>query len=203
MMTREIITRPEFGSVSMYYSKFNADPYLSNDHYVFNHIIHHLDLARYLLGEITGVEAQSKIINGKSGAFEVHFKAVESGAVGTIQAASMLNEACPMEILDIAGTDGNVVVNNIRDLRYNRTGPRRNIEVLEALKNDGDCLSWNLSNGFGIGAGIYSYLGFEVELDQFIKAVTDGIRPECTIEESVGTMKAMEEVRKTVNRTGS
>jgi predicted dehydrogenase len=202
MMTREIIQRPEFGSVSMYYSKFNSDPYLSNDYYIFNHIIHHLDLARYLLGEIAGIKVQSRIVNGRSGAFEVHFKALETGAVGTIQAASMLNEAYPMEILDIAGTNGNVVVNNIRDLRYNRTGPHRNVETPEPLKNDGDCLSWNLSGGFGVGSGIYSYLGFETELDQFIKAITGGTRPACTIEESIGTMKVMEEVRKAVNGEG-
>jgi predicted dehydrogenase len=196
VLTKEIIRRSDFGAISMYYSKFNANPYHSNDYFIFNHIIHHLDLARFLLGEIADIELRTKIINDRSGAFEVHFTSVESGAIGTIQAASMLNEAYPMEILELSGTGGSVVVNNLRDLRYNRTGPCRNVDVPEPLKNDGDCLSWNLSNGFGIGSGVYSYLGFEVELAEFFNAVRGGARPSCTIEESVGSMKAMEAVRR-------
>ncbi|MDR1903977.1 MAG: Gfo/Idh/MocA family oxidoreductase [Treponema sp.] len=198
-MAREIIRRPEFGRISMYYSKFNADPYGSHEYFIFNHIIHHIDLARYLLGEITDIQARRTIIDEKSGAWEVHFTALESGAVGTIQAASMLNEAYPMERLDIASTGGNVVVDNLRDLRYNRTGPRRDRCFAEPLANDGDCLTWNLSNGYGIGAGIFSYLGFEVELDEFFSALRGGPKPRSTIEECVGTMKAMEAVRRFLN----
>jgi predicted dehydrogenase len=195
LMAHEIIRRPEFGDISMYYSKFNATPYTSNDYFVFNHIIHHLDLARYLLGELEGISVQQKLINGRSGAFAVHFTAKETQAIGTIQAASMLNEAYPMERLDIAGTGGNLVVDNVRDLRYNRTGPQRNKDFAEPLQNTGDCLSWNLSNGYGIGAGIFSYLGFEAEMAEFIAAVQGGPRPGCTIEESLGSMQAMEAVR--------
>jgi predicted dehydrogenase len=200
MMTKEIIHRPEFGAISMYYSKFNASPYASTDYFVFNHIIHHLDLARYLLGEITDVQVQSRLRNDRSGAFAVHFAARESGAIGTIQAASMLEEAYPMERLDIAGTGGNVVADNLRDLRYNRTAPARDIDFARTLDNAGDCLSWNLSAGYGIVRGIFSYLGLEAELEDFIAAARTGSKPSCTIDLCVGTMRAMEKIRQIFSR---
>jgi predicted dehydrogenase len=197
MLTHEIIHRPEFGSVAMYYSKFNANPYGSIDYFVFNHIIHHIDLARYLLGELTGISVQQLSIDENTGAgsFAVHFTAKEGGAIGTIQAAAVLNEAYPMERLDIAGIGGNVVVDNIRDLRYNRSGPRRDVNFSESLKNDGDCLAWNLNSGYGIGAGIFSYLGFEAEISEFLNAVLGGHAPGCTIDRCIGTMQVMEIVR--------
>jgi predicted dehydrogenase len=202
MLTHEIIHRPEFGTIAMYYSKFNANPYGSFDYFVFNHIIHHIDLARYLLGELTDINVQQLSIDANKGAgsFAVHFTAKESGAIGTIQAAAVLSEAYPMERLDIAGAGGNVVVDNVRDLRYNRTGPRRDVNFSEPLKNDGDCLTWNLSPGYGIGAGVFSYLGFEAELHEFFGAAAGGKAPECTIEKCVGTMQVMETVRRIVEK---
>jgi predicted dehydrogenase len=198
ILARDIISRPEFGSVAMYYSKFNANPYGDLDRFIFNHIIHHLDLARFLVGELTDIAVRTRVIDASRGAaaFDITFTAASSGAVGTIQSAGVLSEAYPMERLDIAGTGGNVVVDNVRDLRYNRTGPCRDKNFAQALTDGGDCLTWNLSAGYGIGSGIFSYLGFEAELAEFFTAIVDGKRPACTIDTCVGTMKAMEEVRR-------
>jgi hypothetical protein len=52
-----------------------------------------------------------------------------------------------------------------------------------------------LSGGYGIGAGIFSYLGFEAELAEFFGAVLGKGEPGCTIKQCVGTMKVMEQVR--------
>jgi predicted dehydrogenase len=197
VMANEIIHRPEFGEISMFYSKFNASPYKSNDFFIFSHIIHHLDLARYLLGEIGDLHVQKKIKDDKRGAFAVHFTALESGAIGTIQAASGLYEAYPCERLDIAGFGGaNLVVDNLRDLRYNRSGPRRDNRDVPPLDSNGDCVCWNFNHRYGVSHGIYSYAGFEGEIYDFLDSIRDGKRPLCTIEESIGSMKAMEIVRK-------
>jgi predicted dehydrogenase len=179
----------------MIYTKFNASQYKSTDYFIFNHIIHHIDLVRYLVGEIGDLYFQHKIHHERSGAFALHFTARDSGAVGTIQAASMLEEAYPMERVDIAGTGGNLVVDNLRDLRYNRSGPQRDVNFAQPLENTGDCLAWNPSHGYGVGRGIFSYLGFEPEIAEFVQALLGGPRPSCTIEESVGTMRVMETIR--------
>jgi predicted dehydrogenase len=200
VMAHEIIHRSEFGEISMYYSKFNASPYKSNDFFIFSHIIHHLDLARYLLGEIDDLSVQKKIKDDRRGAFAVHFTAVESGAIGTIQAASGLAEAYPCERLDIASFGGaNLVVDNLRDLRYNRSGPQRDGKIVPPLDSSGDCVCWNFNNRYGVSHGIFSYAGFEGEIYDFLDAVREGRRPLCTIEESVGSMKAMEQVRQALN----
>lgn len=196
ILAKEIIGRPEFGEVAMFYSKFNASRYGSIDYFIFNHIIHHIDLARYLIGELCDITVKKKVVNDQSGAFIVDFTAVESGALGTIQCACMLEEAYPMERLDIVSTGGNVVVDNLRSLQYNRTAPARDRNSAIPLTNGSDCLTWNLSNGYGVGSGIFSYLGFEIELQEFIAAVI-GKSGEfrCSIDKCIGTMEAMEIVR--------
>jgi predicted dehydrogenase len=198
MLAKDIIGRPEFGKATMYYSKFNASVYGSNDYFVFNHIIHHLDLARYLLGEIEVGSVLSKTVNEKSGAFIVNFT-TGHGAIGTIQCASMLEEAYPMERLDIVGTGGNIIVDNLRDLRFNRSAPARDKDYAAPLIDGGDCLSLNLSNGYGLGSGIFSYLGLEAELGRFVSSVLGNAKDAgCSIADCIGTMEAMEAVRKAV-----
>lgn len=42
----------------MYQSQFNTSPYRNDAFFKLNHIIHHLDLARFLLGELEITQVQ-------------------------------------------------------------------------------------------------------------------------------------------------
>jgi predicted dehydrogenase len=194
-LAKDIIASPSFGA-SMYYSKFNASVYGSNDYFVFNHIIHHIDLARFLLGEIKLESTLWKKESDASCASVISFTS-EKGVIGTIQCASMLEEAYPMERLDIAGTGGNVVVDNLKGLRWNRTAPARDKDFASPLLEGGDCLSWNPSHGYGLGNGVFSYIGMEAELAAFAEAIQSGKANGCVaIGDCVGTMSFMEDVRR-------
>lgn len=58
VMAKQIAHRPEFGGIHMFQSQFNASPYKSDAEFKLSHIIHHFDLARFILGEIVLTHAQ-------------------------------------------------------------------------------------------------------------------------------------------------
>jgi predicted dehydrogenase len=191
MMARDAIGRKEFGQPALFYMKFHASPYRSVDYYVFNHIIHLLDTACYMLGKLDNISVLHRVFTPQKGSYIVNFTAA-SGAIGTVQSACMLATPYPMEYLDIAGTGGQeVTVDNLQDVRYNRTGPKRDEIHGLALQDDGDCLSWNASNGHSWGV---DYLGFDAQLDEFYNAVAGGKKIISGIESCVDTMIALERV---------
>jgi predicted dehydrogenase len=197
-LARQVIQSGAFGKASMLYSKFNTKAYRDIDQFVFNHIIHLIDLAVFLLGELEGPSVQKLIHGEHSGALAIHFTAVKSGALCTIQSAAMQDEAYPMERLDVAGTGGNLVVDNWRDFHYDRTGPERDVHFSQPLTNESDSLSWHPAGGYGIGRGIFSYMGFESLLTEFVTAARGEGTFSCTIEDCIPTMQFTDQVRKLV-----
>jgi predicted dehydrogenase len=200
VLAKQVVDSKEFGRVSMIYSKFNTSAYRDTDFFVHNHIIHLIDLTVFLVGELSKPVVQSLIFGPKSGALGIHFTALKSGALCTIQSATDEDEAYPMERLDIAGTGGNLTLDNWRDFHWDRSGPARDIDFKLPLEKHGDCLSWHPAGGYGIGRGIFSYMGFESALDEFIKTALKGGNFSCTIEDCVPTMKFTDEVRKQVKK---
>ncbi|GHT57589.1 hypothetical protein FACS1894109_10110 [Spirochaetia bacterium] len=198
VLAKQVIDGSEFGKVSMFYSKFNTKAYQNLDQFVYNHIIHLFDLAVYLLGELENPSVQKLIYGEHNGALAIHFTAVKSRALCTIQSSATEDEAYPMERLDMAGTGGNLVVDNWRDFHYDRTGPDRDIHFASPLTNSGDALSWHPAGGYGIGRGIFSYMGFEYLLSEFIDAARGMGKFSCTIEDCIPTMRITDEVRRLV-----
>jgi predicted dehydrogenase len=192
LLADEIAKRDEFGKIALYYSKFHSSPYRSVDYFVFNHIIHHLDLAIYLLGDIEDISVRHRVFSDVNAAFDVDFVS-KTGTIGTIQAACLLGEPFPMERLELISAAGrDVIVDNLNDLRYNRSGPRRNVDFSLPLQQDGDCLSWNPSNGYAYG---FDYMGFDAMLADFVKAIRTGERTRCDVADCAVSMRAMEVVR--------
>jgi predicted dehydrogenase len=61
VMAKEIAGRAEFGGVHLYHSQFHANAY-DEAAFPINHVIHHLDLARWLLGEIELTHVQRLVV---------------------------------------------------------------------------------------------------------------------------------------------
>jgi len=200
VLAKQVVNSKEFGKISMIYSKFNTSAYKDIDFFVYNHIIHLIDLTVFLAGELSRPMVQSLIFGPKSGALGIHFTALKSGALCTIQSATDEDEAYPMERLDIAGTGGNLTLDNWRDFHWDRSGPARDIDFKLPLEKQGDCLSWHPAGGYGIGRGIFSYMGFESALDEFVKTASGEGNFSCTIEDCIPTMKFTDEVRKQVKK---
>jgi predicted dehydrogenase len=194
MLAKQTLEKAEFGKPAMLYTKFNTKAYRDLDFFVYNHISHLIDLAVFLLGELSAPVVQTLIRGEHSGAMGIHCTALASGALCTIQSAAMEDEAYPMERLDIAAEGGNLIVDNWRDFYWDRTGPERDRHFDAPLENTGDALAWRPAGGYGIGRGIFSYMGFEALLDEFIRAARGERRFSCTIREVLPTMRFIDQV---------
>jgi predicted dehydrogenase len=197
VMAKQIAQRPEFGGVQMFQSQFNASPYKSDADFKLSHIIHHFDLARFILGEIELTHAQRISLDETIGhtqvGYTISFRS-ESGAIGSIQSASILDEMYPMERLELLGNKQNIVVDNIRNLVYNRPqGYRRDHYKPYDLVDGGDALVWNSSLGL---YPRFSYYGYEDQMVYFIDSLVNGRKPEPNFADTVRTMRLLDDLDK-------
>jgi predicted dehydrogenase len=189
-MAKQVASRSEFGGVRMYHSQFHATPYRSDELLRINHIVHHLDLARFMLGEIALTHVDRLKIDDRRVAYNISFRA-ETGAIGTIQSASMLNELYPVERLELIGGGRNLIVDNIKSFVYNRSSSvKQDFQPIE-LTHDSDALVWNPSHGY---YPRYSHHGYENELRHFFDCLRKGASPEPGIEDSIKTMELLDDL---------
>ena len=190
-MLKRIVESEEFGRKTMYLAKYNASGYKSEEFYIFNHIVHHLDLARYLLGEITLSYVDRVRVNDRQVGFHINFRS-ESGAIGTIQSGSLQYIEYPMERVEVTGVGTNAILDNIKRLEYNRPTTKKRTAA-EALLRDGmDTLSWNHNHGNLIENDLN---GFKDEIETFVECVRTKKAPSETFADSVHTMRALERLR--------
>lgn len=189
-MAKEITKRKEFGGVMMYLAKYQASAYSSEKHFVFNHIVHHLDLARFFLGEIKDLHIYRIRINNTQVGYNISFEA-ESGCIGVIQSGSLQNMSYPLERVEITGTGTNVIVDNIKKLEYNRPGTSKDRFENAKLMDGNDALVWKINHG---DLPNNDYYGFFDELRYFTECVSSNKRPVYDMEDTVKTMELLERV---------
>lgn len=145
-------------------------------------LIHHLDLMRYLLGEIDSIDAQRiEKADGMTG-YHIRFRSV-SGCMGFLQSASLQCEAYPVERVEITGDGCCVTADNVKTLQYNRPVSAKTEK--NPLLGEHDSLCWNYNQGH---SSMYGHYGYERELADFVEAVQEGSRPENTFDDICGTM---------------
>ncbi len=189
-MAKEISQRAEFGDILMYQSQFNTSPYRNDAFFKLNHIIHHLDLARFLLGELEITHVQRVALNERMVGYTISIRS-EKGAIGTIQSGSLLDEMYPIERLELIGNRRNIVVDNVKSLVYNRPPQPKDKFKPYTLTDGGDSLTWNMSHGL---YPRFSYHGYEDEIYYFLTCVREGRSPEPSIADSVNTMKLLDQL---------
>ncbi|WP_274653151.1 Gfo/Idh/MocA family protein [Paenibacillus humicola] len=190
-MAKEISSRSEFGGIRMYQSHFNTSPYRDEAFFKINHVIHHIDLARFMLGEIRLTHVERVSLSERMVGFAISLRS-EGGAIGTIQSGSLLDELYPMERLELIGSRRNIVVDNVKSLVYNRPPVERKDKFQPfTLAEGGDALVWNPSHGF---YPRISYHGYEDEIHHFISAVAENRKPEPCIDDSVETMRLLDQL---------
>lgn len=189
-MAKEIVGREEFGEAVLYMAKYHASAYPSESYFVLNHVIHHLDLARFLLGEIREIQGERVSVDAEHMGYHIRF-VTEKGGLGFIESSSFQREDYPMERVEITGNACNVIVDNVKRLEYNRpvSDKRGSNPVLEA---DGGMQGWNYNHGH---SSLYGHYGFERELEVYTEAVRGKIKPTASFEEVALTMKLYEELR--------
>jgi predicted dehydrogenase len=191
MRARAISRRPEFGGVHMYFSQDHAMPYRDEEFFKINHIIHHLDLARFIMGEIELAHVQRVAVDANHMGFNISF-AAPGGGIGTIQSGSFLDVSHPMERMQILGMERAVMVENFRNVTYHRP-PTDKIDWEKYLAPAGEDGSQSWDNDYRFEP-VNAHRGFENELVHFLGRIADGVRPEPDIEDSARTMKLLEDM---------
>lgn len=195
-LAKSVSSRPEFGGIRMYHSQFHATPYRSDEFLKVNHIIHHLDLARFLMGEIKLTHADRIEIDDRRLGYNISFRA-DAGGIGVIQSASMLDERYPMERLELVGDRRNIVVDNVKSFAYNRPSAVNHDYLPIMPDNESDALVWNPSHGY---YPRYSHHGYENELRYFFDCLKQSKAPQPDIRDSIRTMELVDELECLINR---
>jgi len=180
----------------MYQSQFNTSPYRNDAFFKLNHIIHHLDLARFLLGEIELTQVQRVTVSEQMVGYTISLHS-EKGAIGTIQSGSLLDESYPIERLELIGNRRNIVVDNVKNLTYNRPPQPKDKFKPFTLSDGADTLMWNVSHGL---YPRFSYHGYEDEIYYFLTSIREGRKPEPSIEDSVKTMKLLDQLEALIEK---
>jgi predicted dehydrogenase len=200
LSARRILEAPEFGRAYMYSSSFHAAAYGSEEKFISNHISHHLDLARMFLGDIRLLHVSRTAESGRRLGFNIVFESVEASGVpalktlGNIQSNSFLCGDYPMERMDISGDQRQIVVENVRSLRYSQ--PARRIEnstiensTVEDFLAPGGTRILNMNYA---QLNNFTFYGFENMLKEFVRCSRDRVRPLQDMEDALKTFKLVQ-----------
>ncbi|TDF91989.1 Gfo/Idh/MocA family protein [Paenibacillus piri] len=185
MMAADIARRPEFGGVHMYQAKYHASEYGSKSSFIFNHIVNHLDLARYLVGELKITHVEHFVLDERRFGYNLTFIA-ESGTIGNIQSASVQHMTFPVERVELIGNGRNVIVDNLKNIAYNRPGQLNGGGEHAALADQRDTLIWNVNQGLHTS---FTYLGYDLELQEFIRSAAERRTPVVHMEDTLKTIR--------------
>lgn len=180
-------------------SRYHAQDYGSEDRFIVGHLIHHLDLARYFLGEIRDVRACRVFHSPGKVGYSINLTA-ESGAVANVQSASMLNFNYPQEHFQIMGAGWEVIVDNHQEVRYNRDdrpAALRSRYDHQRLDERRDSLLWS-QNRTMFPPAVYHDQGFRAELELFLRCVAEGKAPPYTMTDSLKSLQLMEAFQRTI-----
>lgn len=190
IMAKEIIGRETFGRPTQFFSKFNASPYANERFFLTNHVLHHLDLARFFLGELQDLHLRRVCVDKNRFGFQLD--AVSSGgAVVCIQSNSLQDIHYPMERVEITGIGQLVVIDNMRSLQYHRPATDKSHAETARMCDGADALCWHLNLGYPF---VNEGLGNEDEIRHFIDAVRGTCAPLLPFSESLGSMELLYDV---------
>ena len=187
-MAKEILSREEFGQPQMYLAKYHAGPYASEKVFLWNHVSHHFDLARYLLGEIQVTAADRVYKDEKRFGYNILFHTCD-GCAGVIQTSSLQRGEYPVERVEITGNARNLMVDNLRTVEYSRPAPEKNVPEHMQLREGGDILTWRPNSA---QLNNFTFYGFETCLSLIAEALLRGETPAPGMTDTIHTLRLVQ-----------
>jgi predicted dehydrogenase len=188
---RRLATAPAFGGVHLFQSQFHAGWY-DEDAFIVNHVIHHLDLARFLLGEVDITHAQRVRVGEQMHGYTISLASRDAvggaRAIGTIQAGSLLDARYPVERLELVGAGGNIIVDDLGDVVYHPPTTEDGSPVGTVASTDG---RWEPSR---FRPPHRNLAGYEDELAEFMAAARTGRRPMPDLADAQCTLALIDQV---------
>ena len=189
---KAIVDSAQFGRPYMYSACFHAGEYASERIFRANHISHHLDLARMLLGEITLLHVDKTVENDHRVGYNIVFKSLKD-TLGNIQSNSFLCMDYPMERVEICGDRHQVIVENVRTVKYNRPVVRIGDTSAEDFLAEGGTRVLNMNCA---QLNNFTYYGFEEMVREFFRCSAAGIKPAQDMEDALETFKLIKALEK-------
>lgn len=190
VMAKEIISRKAFDHPTLFLSKFNASPYANERFFLTNHVLHHLDLARYFLGELQDLHLRRVRVDGQRFGFQLDAVS-QGGALVCIQSNSLQDIHYPMERVEITGVGQLIIVDNMRSLQYHRPASDKSCSESAHMHDDADALCWWPNLGYPF---VNQGMGNEDEIRHFIDAVRGVCAPLLPFSEVLGSMELLYDV---------
>jgi predicted dehydrogenase len=188
--TKHLLQSAEFGKPRMYCAVFHAGPYGGEDEFIVNHIGHHLDLARFLVGEVSLVDIRAIRSDNSRIGYNIVFEGSD-GMLGNIQCNSFLCGDYPLERLEISGDGRRIIAENVRMLLYQRPfvrlGDTGAVDLTAAGGVNAMCMNNAQLNN-------HTYYGFENMVREFIRCGSERIPPPQDAEDAGKTFRLIREV---------
>jgi predicted dehydrogenase len=159
---KEILGRPEFGSPTLGSFGWSMGPFAHRfgmRDWLFENVVHHVDLARFFLGELSDVQ----VVRGPGEEHTVVVTARStSGAVVSIRANTTGSWEQRNEAVELFGTGHSVLVDNLDTCSYRP--PTRPEQV------------WRPNYTVPVAANMTgATMGFATELEHFRDVIADGV----------------------------
>ncbi|MDR1062012.1 MAG: Gfo/Idh/MocA family oxidoreductase [Clostridiales bacterium] len=180
-----------FGRIYMYNAAFHAGAYASDEAFAVNHVSHHLDLARMLLGEIELRSVMALREDGTRLGYQIAFEGPR-GLLGCIQSNSFLCGDYPMERVEICGDRQQLIVENVRHLWHNRPVSRIGGTGAVDFAAAGGTKILNANNA---QLDNRTHYGFEQMAAEFARCAGTGERPAQDMADALKTYALVERLQ--------
>lgn len=170
---KQIMAEPAFGRLTQLFCSFCSGKYPSTHQYLLDFAIHHIDLARFLGGEVKALSVFHNEIESQ-GAFAVALEFV-NGAVGSLQLNSQRLWGRNYDRIELTGQGSYLVLDGLWGIAY----------YTQAQNTFTDNYS-DQRNGELTGDG-YSLI-------EFVSAIRENREPISSIHDCLGTMKLYEAI---------
>ncbi len=125
VMAKEAMGDPAFGTPTMLHCRYTSAPYADEENHVRDFAIHHLDLARFFMGDVSRIYVEKSRIRDGVLAIAATVKFV-NGAVGVLHLGSCEGWFSGGERVTIGGDETAVIVDNVVSFqRFPKPAPGR------------------------------------------------------------------------------
>ena len=194
-MVKQVMETEEFGRPTMYLAKYHAQPYMDERTFIWNHVIHHLDAARFLLGELELLAVDRIALDGQRLGYNILFRS-QGGCAGVLQTSSLQSGDYPVERVEITGDARNLMIDNIRYVEYSRPGKTQKKLDDITFEEGSDILAWKPSNAHLDNANFY---GFDICFEYIAECIEKGTTPSHNMADTIHTLELVQRLEDMVS----
>jgi len=190
VMAKKSIERPDFGCPTFLELRYTSGAYPDDDSHVLDFAIHHLDLARFFMGDVARLYAEKFRLREGSVAIAVTLK-FATGAVGTMHLGSCEGWFSGGERVTIGGDGTAVIVDNL--VNFTRFPAESREDGGKSFLKQGASWqpNWFYPADFNSSFAHQGYIG---EIRHFAESVLMGTAPKPDIRDGYQALRLVEAV---------